>query len=376
MDNGTTRTIPSAVLGEFMADVQTIRAEGSNGIAILRKTSPTYRFAREWVGKDVAEYYSLGLYKFAKAERAAKVEPERPKAKRQRSDSAARDLRTLALVAELEIAQERPDVALAVNFLAIRLDCSTSTASKILRRLLRVDLLLPTTEPSRMSPRRWKLTQRGRTRLAAEVRKAKDLKAGGQPFRLPDANPSRLEAASGRQWPITKDRGQDNHDKATDDLRARPVVKDVLKAQSSRTAQGHSSVLAASALNSSGTICPSLSRLSQVSSHAMDGFKTGGRRGDTDADVWLVLSQEPQSAEAIRAKADKARATVFESLRALAKKDLAAKAKGGWIRGPKTPEQVAWEHRTLGKTEGQRKRRVANSSRNRKFWEKKKATAL
>jgi hypothetical protein len=107
--------------------------------------------------------------------------------------------------------------------------------------------------------------------------------------------------------------------------------------------------------------------LSQLSGHVLDGFKVGGKHGRTDAIVWSLLSQTPQSAEAIRAQADKARRTVFRSLQTLASNGLAAKVKGGWIRGPKKPEQIAWERGTLGATERQRSRRVSNSARNARF---------
>jgi hypothetical protein len=60
------------------------------------------------------------------------------------------------------------------------------------------------------------------------------------------------------------------------------------------------------------------------------------------------------------------RSVVFASLKVLAKKGLAKKAQGGWIRGSKSPEQVAWESKTLGTTESRRRRILANSARNRR----------
>jgi hypothetical protein len=107
--------------------------------------------------------------------------------------------------------------------------------------------------------------------------------------------------------------------------------------------------------------------LFQLSGHERDGFRAGGRYGRTDAIVWSLLSDEPQSAEAIRAQADKARRTVFRSLQTLASNGLAAKVKGGWIRGSKRPEEVAWERGTLGATERQRRRSMGNSARNRNY---------
>jgi hypothetical protein len=104
----------------------------------------------------------------------------------------------------------------------------------------------------------------------------------------------------------------------------------------------------------------------------LDGFKVGGKHGRTDALVWSVLSQTPQSAEALGAQADKARRTVFRSLQTLASNGLASKVKGGWIRGPKRPEQVAYEHGTLGATERQRRRQVRNSARNRNYQSRKR----
>jgi hypothetical protein len=91
MDNDTTKTVPSAVLGEYLSDVQTIRTYAWNGVGVVRKTSPLRWNLREWFGNDVAERYTLDLYRLVEASvKAAKV--EKPKrAKRQRTDARNND---------------------------------------------------------------------------------------------------------------------------------------------------------------------------------------------------------------------------------------------------------------------------------------------
>jgi hypothetical protein len=69
-------SVVSAVLGEYLSDVQTLRAEGWDGVHTIRKSSSLSRNLREWFGASVAERYHLDLFRLVEAERA------RPKAKR------------------------------------------------------------------------------------------------------------------------------------------------------------------------------------------------------------------------------------------------------------------------------------------------------
>jgi hypothetical protein len=76
------RTVPLATLGEFMADLDILRAQGWEGVATLRKTSPTARFAEEWLGPKVRERYLLDLYRLATAkadEPQTQARPKRPR---------------------------------------------------------------------------------------------------------------------------------------------------------------------------------------------------------------------------------------------------------------------------------------------------------
>lgn len=69
---------PSAVLGEFMTDLDTLRAQGWEGVAPLRTTSPTARFAEKWLGPKVRERYLLDLYHLA-SKPQAQAKPKRPR---------------------------------------------------------------------------------------------------------------------------------------------------------------------------------------------------------------------------------------------------------------------------------------------------------
>jgi len=106
---------------------------------------------------------------------------------------------------------------------------------------------------------------------------------------------------------------------------------------------------------------------SQLSSHALDAFRAKGRHGRTDTAVWLKLTKQPQPSKDIARQVHKGLRTVEKALVVLARKGLAEKVKGGWIRGPKHPEQVAYEQGSLGTTEKRRRRHVANSIRNARF---------
>src|SRR5215211_978429 len=259
-------------------------------------------------------------------------------AKAKRSDVEQRNLEALALVLDLEATQGRADVQLAVNFLAIKLDCSTSTASKLLKRLAKAGDLQQVAPCGHSEPARWSLTPQGRAKVCA---KSKDLRA--EKSIEADLGPSQ-----GAPGPQASRSAREN----------RPLPR--------KTPDDSSEVSADPRLNGSDASVPST--LHNLSSHALDGFRTkdGRRHGRTDALVWTKLTDDPRSDKTLGALIGKHRTVVCRSLKVLRDKELAAKVRGGWIRGPKRPEQVAYEQGTLGMTERMRKRRLDNSARNRR----------
>jgi hypothetical protein len=96
------RTIPSAVIGEIMADLQAIRQKGWEGTHAVRNYSPFARHLQEWVGRDVRNRYPFELWKLIeaqKAEGAKKAEPKRAKpGRRQRNDARVNDKKIRAVM--------------------------------------------------------------------------------------------------------------------------------------------------------------------------------------------------------------------------------------------------------------------------------------
>jgi hypothetical protein len=125
------RTISSAVLGEFMADLGTLRAQGWDGVSTLR-SSPLSRNLREWWGDQVAERYHLDLYKLVEAGRADKTEnpsPRRP----QRSDALVNERRMRDAL--LDVVKPNSWTGRGVRELARLAGMNRETARHVLARM-------------------------------------------------------------------------------------------------------------------------------------------------------------------------------------------------------------------------------------------------